>query len=344
MQFIWFMLVLLCLLLYVVLDGYDLGIGIATLFERDTKRRHEMIELVAIAWDGNETWLVLFGVSLWFGFPLAFGTILPHAFLPLIVMLFALIARGVSVEMVSQRPPAPGWEKAFGIGSLVAVIAMGVAASTLTTPLIINAGAYNGSAFGEMSWYSVLTALALVAGTMALGYAYIKWKATGELRAVAGRRGSLAAVSAVVLGGGALGALNATAAPMDLSAPAKAGGFACLMVFAAAGVVMAAVTLRPASRSDQLPMAGLTIAVVATILAVVVTRYPVLAPPGLTVYNAASPNTTYDFIAVGIGINVPLILFYNWYSHYTFRGKLAGSTGHLEGGIPGVPDINQEVN
>jgi len=102
----WFVLILVCLLLYVVLDGYDLGIGIASLFERDGHYRHEMLELVAQAWDGNETWLVLLGVGLWAGFPLAFGTILPHAYLPLIVMLFAIIVRGVSVEMASQAAPA----------------------------------------------------------------------------------------------------------------------------------------------------------------------------------------------------------------------------------------------
>ena len=130
MTFIWFALIMLCLLLYVTLDGYDLGIGIATLAERDPRRRGEMLELVAVAWDGNESWLVLMGVAMWAGFPLAFGTILPHAFLPLIVMLFALIVRGVAVEMASQKPPAPGWVTAFGIGSLVAALAQGVAAST----------------------------------------------------------------------------------------------------------------------------------------------------------------------------------------------------------------------
>src|SRR5260370_32598289 len=109
MAFVWFVLILLCVLMYVVLDGYDLGIGIATLFERDARRQREMLELVAVAWDGNETWLVLAGVALWAGFPLAFGTILPHAFLPLIVMLFAPIGRGASAEVDSQRPPAPGW-------------------------------------------------------------------------------------------------------------------------------------------------------------------------------------------------------------------------------------------
>ena len=192
MPFIWFLLIVLCLLLYVALDGYDLGIGIATLAERDPRRRRQMLELVAVAWDGNETWLVLLGVALWAGFPPAFATILPHAYLPLIVMLFALIVRGIAVEMASQRPPAPRWEKAFGVASLIAALAQGVAASTLAARLAITGGAFNGSAFGALSWYSVLTALAVPAGYLALGYAYTRWKTTGDMRAIAGRRGTRA--------------------------------------------------------------------------------------------------------------------------------------------------------
>ena len=321
MTSIWFALILLCLLMYVVLDGYDLGIGIATLAESDPRRRHEMLELVGIAWDGNETWLVLLAVSLWAGFPLAFGTILPHAYLPLIVMLFALIVRGISVEMASQRPPAPGWERAFGVGSLIAALAQGVAVSTLAADLTITGGAYNGSAFGALSWYSVLTALAVAAGYLALGYAYVQWKTDGELRAESGRRGILAAAAAVALGAACLGAVNATAAPLTLNGPVRDFAFAGLMAFAVAGAVMALVTLRPASRFDVLPLSGLVIAAVAGTLAVVVARYPVLAPPGLTVYNAASPGRTMEFLAVGVGLNMPLILFYTWYAHYAFRGK-----------------------
>jgi cytochrome bd ubiquinol oxidase subunit II len=324
MTVIWFAEILLCLLIYVVLDGYDLGIGIATLAERNPRHRREMLELVAVAWDGNETWLVLLGVSLWAGFPLAYGTILPHAFLPLIVMLFGLIVRGVSVEMASQRPPAPGWEKAFGVGSLVAALAQGVAVSTLAARLTIRGGAYHGSAFGALSWYSVLTALAVAAGYLALGYAYTKWKTTGELRTEAGRRGIAAAAAAVLLGAACLGALNATAAPLQLASPVRAGGFAWLMAFAAAGVAMAAVTLRPASRFDALPFYGLAIAAVATFLAVVTARYPVLVPPSLTLGAAVSPDRSMEFLAVGIGLDVPLILFYTWYAHYAFRGKNRG--------------------
>jgi cytochrome bd ubiquinol oxidase subunit II len=321
MTVIWFALILLCLLMYVIFDGYDLGIGIATLAERDERHRREMLELVAQAWDGNETWLVLLGVCLWAGFPLAFGTILPHAFLPLIAMLFGLIVRGVAVEMVSQRPPSSRWEKAFGIGSLVAALAQGATASTFASDLRVTGGAYRGSAFGALSWYSVLTALAVAAGYLALGYAYAKWKTSGELRAKAGRRGSLAAEAAVLLAAACLGAVNATAAPLNLNSPVRIAGFAWLLAFAVAAAAMAAVTLRPASRFDALPMYGLAIAAVAFFLAVVTTRYPVLVPPSLTVAGAAAPSRTMEFLAIGIGLDVPLILFYHWYAHYPFRGK-----------------------
>jgi len=334
MTIIWFGLILMCLLFYVALDGYDLGIGIAILLERDSRRRSQMRELVTVAWDGNESWLVLLGVALWAGFPLAFGTILPHAYLPLIVMLFALIVRGVTVEVASQRSPAPapGWEKAFAVASLIAALAQGVAASTLAARLAVTGGAYNGSAFGALSWYSVLTALAVACGYLALGYAYIKWKATGEPRATAGRRGAVAALVAAVLAATCLGAVNATAAPLNLDDPTRLVGFAGLMAFAIAGAGMAMVTLRPASRLDALPTSGLVTAAVATVLAVVVARYPVLVPPGLTIGDAVSPGSTMEFLAVGVGLNVPLILTWNWYSHYAFRGKQVSPPER-----PGIP-------
>src|SRR5947209_8095469 len=146
MSITWSALLLLCLLMYVLLDGYDLGIGIAMLFERDERHRREMLEQVAVAWDGNETWLVLLAVGLWAGFPLAFGTILPHAYPALIVMLLALVIRGVSVEIVSQAHLAPPrWMRAFSLASLAAALAQGVALATLTSNLTITDGAYVGS-------------------------------------------------------------------------------------------------------------------------------------------------------------------------------------------------------
>jgi cytochrome bd ubiquinol oxidase subunit II len=318
----WFFLILVCLMMYVSLDGYDLGIGVATLLERDGRARREMLELVGEAWDGNESWLVLLAVSLWAGFPLAFGSILPQAYLPLIVMLFALIVRGVSVEMRSQAAGGHGWEMAFGIASLFAALAQGVVVGTLTATLTVVNGAFSGSPFGAIGWFSVLTAATVTCVYVAMGYAYTKWKATGELRASAGRRGLVSTVLAAVLAAASLAAVNATSAPLNLDTPGRAIGFAGLLVFAAAGLVVALTTLRPASPYDALPVAGLVISTVALILATVVARYPVLAPPTLTLADSVSPSGTIDFLFVAMGLNVPLILFYQWFSHHAFRGKL----------------------
>jgi cytochrome d ubiquinol oxidase subunit II len=322
---IWCALVLLCLLMYVLLDGYDLGIGIAMLFERDAVHRREMLEQVALAWDGNETWLVLLGVSLWAGFPLAFGTILPHAYLAVVVMLFALIVRGVAVEMASQAPPAPRWERGFAIASLVAAVAQGGAVATLAQNLTVTDGAYSGSAFRALSWFTLLAALTVSCVYLTLGYAYLKLKTTCSLRAAAGRRGTAAAAFAGVLVAASLGAVNATAAPLNLQTTGRAVGFTSLLLFGVAGVVVALVTLRPASRIDALPFAGLVVAVTALLAAVVVARAPVIVPPALTVADSVSPSLTMDFLAVGVGLNMPLILFYNWFAQHSFRRKDANA-------------------
>lgn len=332
MAFAWFALILLCLVMYVTLDGYDLGIGVATLLEPDAGHRREMLEQVAVAWDGNETWLVLLGVSLWAGFPEAFGTILPHAYLALIVMLFSLIVRRVAVEMASQRSPAPGWEKAFGAGSLTAALAQGAVISTLASRLAVTGGAFNGPAFGAFSWFTALAAVTITCGYLALGYAYTRWKSAGDLRARAGRRGAVSTILAAALAAASLGAINATAAPLNLAGPARAAGFAGLLAFAAAGVGTALVTLRPAARSGALPLAELVTATVAGLLAVVAARYPVLVPPALTVPGSVSPGGTMDFLAVGVGLNVPLILFYTWFAHHAFKGKQ-----HDAPETPGMP-------
>jgi cytochrome bd ubiquinol oxidase subunit II len=183
-------------------------------------------------------------------------------------------------------------------------------------------GAFSGSPFGAIGWFSALTAATVTCLYLAMGYAFTKWKATGELRATAGRRGLVSALLASILAVASLVAVNTTAAPLNLDSPARAIGFAGLLLFAAGGVVVALVTLRPASPYDALTIAGLVTSIVALIIAVVVARYPVLAPPALTPADTVSPSGTMDFLFVGIGLNVPLILFYQWFAHHAFRGKL----------------------
>lgn len=323
MTVVWPALLLLCLLMYVLLDGYDLGIGIGMLFERDSVHRREMLEQVAVAWDGNETWLVLFGVSLWAGFPSAFGTLLPNAYLPVIVMLFALIVRGVAVEMASQAPPAPRWERAFAVASLAAALAQGAAAATMAANLRLTDGAYSGTPFGALSWFSVLAALTAACLYLALGYAYLKAKTAGALRSETGRRGRFAVTGAMLLIVGSLVATGTTDAPLRLDTAWRVIGFTGLLLLAAVGLGIAVIHLRPASHMDALPFAGMAIAVAALVAALVVARAPLIAPPSLTVVGTAAPDLTMDFLAIGVGANMPLILLYNWFAHHAFRGRTA---------------------
>lgn len=203
-------------------------------------------------------------------------------------------------------------ERAFGVGSLIAALAQGAAAGTLATSL---------SSPDGLGWYSVLTALTVATGYLALGYAFTKWKGAGALRLQSGRRGITATFTALILVGVCLGSLEATAAPLNLDDPPRIAGFVGMLALAVLGVALAVRTLKPSSRRDALPLCGLALAAVATVLAVVAGRYPVIAPPALTVDATVSPSGTMRFLAIGIGLNVPLVLFYSWYAHYAFRGE-----------------------
>jgi cytochrome d ubiquinol oxidase subunit II len=325
MTTIWFLVILLCLVMYVVLDGYDLGAGVATLFEKDRASRRDIVELIATGWDGNESWLILLAVALWGGFPLAFSVILPALYLPLILTLFALILRGFSIEMISQaNPKRDGWVWTFGISSLVASLAQGIALGELTSAVLVKNNAFAGTAFGTLTGFSILVGVTVTLGYTALGYAFIKLKTEKGLRLRSARRGQWVAILAVIGIVISLIAINGTAAPLNLATPGRAITFWVLLVFAAAGVVMAVCTFGRETESrlvDHLPFTGLVITVVSVLLAITVARYPVFLPPHLTLTEAQGPRNTLVFLLVGIGLNIPLVLFYNWFAHRTFRGK-----------------------
>ncbi|MDQ1553057.1 MAG: cytochrome bd ubiquinol oxidase subunit [Microbacteriaceae bacterium] len=332
MATIWFLVILLCLVMYVVLDGYDLGAGVASLFERDRVARRDIVELIATGWDGNESWLILLAVALWAGFPLAFGVILPSLYLPLILTLFALILRGFSVEMVSQSPTRrSGWVWVFGISSLVAALSQGIALGELTSAVAIKNGAFSGSAFGSLTGFSILIGVTLTLIYTALGYAFIKLKTEKGLRLRATRRGQWVAILAVVGVVISLIAINGTAAPLNLSTPGRAIAFWALLVFAAAGVAVTVGTFGRETESrfvDHMPFTGLVVTVISVLLAITVARYPLFLPPHLTLAEAQGPRNSMVFLLVGIGLNIPLVLFYNWFAHRAFRGKLQIDAHH----------------
>src|SRR5580658_8703299 len=159
---IWFLIVVLGLMLYVALDGYDLGMGILALTRRSDNERRALLELVSPVWDGNESWILLVAVGLWGGFPAATGALLPAVYLAVIIMVFSLIARGASIEMVSNATgwPQP-WGTAFMGGSLCAAFVQGVVVGAVVHGIPLGPNAhFVGGSFDFLSGYSVLTGLA----------------------------------------------------------------------------------------------------------------------------------------------------------------------------------------
>lgn len=320
MAYAWFVVILLCLTMYVLLDGYDLGIGSFLLLERDPRRRREMVEIVATAWDGNETWVILLAVAIWGGLPEVYGVLLPALFMPLIVMLFSLVLRGVSIEMISAAEGVPRvWGLAFGAGSLTASFAQGVAIGGLLSGVTIRGGQFAGGAFDFFTPFSVLTGLATVLLYGVAGAAFLQLKTDGRLRAHAAATGRVLLGLLAVLALLCAVSLDATATPVHLHSAARVTLFTILVAIAAGGFVLA--WLGFARKPDRRSLTGVVVAEIAGLLALVTLVAPTLVPPGLTIQAAKSPGLTFLLLLIGVGLNVPLLLFYSWYAHHVFRGK-----------------------
>jgi cytochrome bd ubiquinol oxidase subunit II len=321
---IWFAVVALGLVLYVTLDGYDLGIGIMALTQRDDARRRSLLELVAPVWDGNESWILLIAVGLWGGFPAATGALLPAVYPAVIVMIFSLIGRGVSIEMISN---SDGWPKAWGhvfmAGSLIAAFAQGTVIGAVVQGIPLGAGSrFTGATFGFLSGYSVLTGLATVLLYALAGAAMVKMRSDDAvLRAAFARWGQ-------ALGPAAAGLVILAAALLPVAgAPGLTIGQPLRIALVTWAGLVAAVMFLAAWWSfgredhDNLAFVGVAIAMVAGIAGLAVLFYPLILPPDLTIARAASPSSSLDFLLGGFGPFIPLVIAYNAYAFLVLRPR-----------------------
>ncbi|MGW4736033.1 cytochrome d ubiquinol oxidase subunit II [Streptomyces shenzhenensis] len=313
-------LVLFSLGMYVVLDGYDLGVGMLSL-AAGPERRREYGEIVATAWDANESWLILVGVVLWAGLPGAYAVLLPGVYLPLIGMLIAIILRGLGLEMHSAAGRyRRGWALLFGGASLAATVCQGlVLGAVLTGPHLRN-GAFDGGALDWFSPYGVLCALGLVVVHLLAGAAWLQDKTEGWSRSRVRRVGrSLllgTGVMALVLG---LTLRGADPQQFPLHQPVRAVLFwLAVAVAAAAG----AVAWYGFGRGpDWRPFAAVATMTASGLLGLAALTVPVVVPPGLTVHQVASPHSSQLFLVLGVGLCMPFVLAYNIYAWRSFRGK-----------------------
>ncbi|MCF8883573.1 cytochrome d ubiquinol oxidase subunit II [Erythrobacter sp. SN021] len=326
---IWAFIIAFAVFAYVVMDGFDLGIGILFPTFDVGRERDRAMNSIAPVWDGNETWLVLGGGGLFAAFPLAYAVILPATYPLIIAMLLGLVFRGVAFE---YRWRDPGhrrlWDAAFTGGSLVAAMAQGMTLGALLQGIEVIDRAYAGSWFDWLTPYTLLCGLGVVAGYALLGSTWLIWKLDGPGQAHARKLALRSALATIVL----MGAvslynvfLNAEYAERWLTAPEIyfAAPVPILTAIIALSMIQA---IRKARNSKPFwlsialfffGMAGLG-----------VTMWPYVVPPGVTIWDAAAPERSQVFMLIGVAITLPLIIAYTAWAYWVFRGKVADEGYH----------------
>jgi cytochrome d ubiquinol oxidase subunit II len=314
------MVVLFSLLLYVVLDGYDLGVGMLLLFARQDQQRKEMIALIGTSWDANESWILLVGIGLFAGFPLAYSTLLPALYVPIILMLFALIFRGVSFEFQAQAPGySRGWGRAFAVGSLVAAFCQGVIFGSLVDGIPVTDGHFSGTPFSFLQGFSLLTGVLFACLYGLTGVSWLNDKTDGALAASAKQQGRILVVVVALL-------LVVTMILAPLTSPvfARTLNTQLFFVIGATGLSLVSLLIIWFSLkhlNNLIPFFFAAFSLVLALLSLLVINYPYLVPPSITLWQAASPGLTVDFLLIGVGFCIPIVLGYNAFAYYVFRGK-----------------------
>jgi cytochrome bd ubiquinol oxidase subunit II len=325
MVMFWVAILAISTLLYVLLDGFDLGVGMLFGLARGEERRHAMLSAVAPIWDGNETWLVVIGVVLWGAFPIVYATLLSAFYLPLLAMLAGLILRGVAFEFRYKTVRARWiWDWCFVGGSCAATFIQGMTVGALVEGLPIEGGQYSGGDFGWFSPFAALCGVGLCLGYALLGTSWLVRKCEAETRHTAYRQMSYLAVAVliflVVVFVYAL-AENLRIMHRWLERPYL---FACPALGA---IAMAALAVTIRRRSDGWPFYMVALLFLSAFATLAISFWPDMIPYVISIDDAAAPQSSLAFMFWGEGLFVfPLMLIYTLVSYRVFRGKVNTAT------------------
>jgi cytochrome d ubiquinol oxidase subunit II len=326
MVMFWVAILAVSILLYVLLDGFDLGVGILFGLAHGEERRRAMLGAVAPIWDGNETWLVVTGVVLWGAFPIVYATLLSAFYLPLLVMLAGLILRGVAFEFRNKTERARWiWDWSFAGGSLAATFIQGMTVGALVEGLPIENGQYTGGDFGWFSPFAALCGIGLCVGYALLGASWLVNKCDAEVRDAAWRQIPYLAVG--VLAFLAIVFIYALAESLPLMHRWIERPY--LFVFPAIGavaVVMLAASVR--RRRDGWPFYMVALTFMSAFGTLAISFWPYMIPYVITVDEAAAPYSSLAFMFWGEIFVFPLMLLYTAISYRVFRGKVGTIAGH----------------
>jgi len=331
----WAAIIALAILAYVVLDGFDIGVGILFGTERDETRRGQMMNTIAPFWDGNETWLVVVGASLFGAFPAVYAVFLGAFYLPVLLMLVGLIFRGVAFEFrYRSAAMRPVWDAGFFYGSVLIAFVQGAAVGAMLRGVPVENMQYAGGAFGWLHPFALLTGIGLVLGYALLGACWIVFKTEGTLQAWAYQRIPRLVVGVfVVLGAAFLFTLTGDAEVARQGAQRLHGAGMLppiLCVLALAGVLVGV-----RARSDKTPLVMAVAFFLTAFLTLAVMIWPFMIPYAVTVADAAAPEASLRFLFYAGIIVLPVIVAYTIGKYWLFRGKvdlsrIGSRSGHTE--------------
>lgn len=329
LSFIWAMIIAFAVLTYVILDGFDLGIGILFPSAKSEQDKSVMMNTIAPVWDGNETWLVMGGGGLFAVFPLAYAVIMPALYMPIILMLLALIFRGVAFEYRWRTVRWKSvWDFAFFAGSVIAAFTQGISLGALVQGIEVANRAYAGGWWDWLTPFSLLTGCAVVIGYGLLGSTWLIMKTEDKLQAR--MRGY-----AKWLGIATLGFIGVVSILTPFQDPAYfqrwftlPGSIFSVLVPALVGLCSWLLFMGLKQDKEAQPFIASLGLFVLSFIGILVSFYPNIVPPSLTIAEAAAPDSSLRFTLVGTIILVPLILIYTAYAYWVFRGKVKPEDGY----------------
>jgi len=327
---LWAGILSLAVLMYVLLDGFDLGVGMLFFFRRHEEDRDLMVASVAPVWDFNETWLILGGGGLLAVFPLAFAIIIPAVYFPILMMLLGLLFRGVAFEF-RDAPAARKrlWNVAFAYGSLIATFAQGVVLGNFIRGFPVSGRSFAGTSWDWIAPFPLLTGLGLMVGYCLLGATWLVMKTEGELqhwaRGIA--RWFLLGLLAFIV-------MVSIWTPLAQARIAERWfSFPNLLLFSPVPLLTAALALLLwrflKQGRDVLPFVCAMGLFFLAYTGLIISLWPYVAPPSVTLWDAATAPMSQQFLMVGTMFLLPVILLYVFWSYWVFRGKVkAGMSYH----------------
>ena len=327
---LWALILALGIFFYVLLDGFDLGVGILSGFAPDAAARDLIMNSIAPVWDGNETWLVLGGLALLAAFPLAFAIIIPALYFPIATMLLALVFRGVAFEFrYRDAEHRSFWDHAFCYGSAVATFAQGIVIGAYVQGFNVAGRLFSGSSFDCFTGFSLFTGAALVFGYGLIGSGWLVLKTEGALQDWArhlGRRCLLGVMIGIVLVSFWTALTDPTIAHRWFSWPNVA--FLSVVPVLTLGLAIWAWLSLGRSGSQLAPFVTAVGLFVLSYAGIAISLWPMIVPHRYSLWQAASAVGTQLFLLVGTVLLLPIILMYSGWSYWVFRGKVRADTGY----------------